>query len=84
MLGTLPRREFRAGLYEVIKYGVIASRPLFESLGARSAALFVAAVDFRAFLQSHPRVALLLLEMVVTCMSGFDSSSWSTSTGLVM
>ena len=30
LLGTLPRREFRAGLYEVIKYGVIASRPLFE------------------------------------------------------
>ena len=23
---TLPRREFRAGLYEVVKYGVIASR----------------------------------------------------------
>ena len=32
VLGTLPRREFRAGLYEVVKYGVIASRPLFERL----------------------------------------------------
>jgi 3-dehydroquinate synthase len=40
VLQTLPRREFRAGLYEVIKYGVIASRPLFESLGSRLAALF--------------------------------------------
>jgi 3-dehydroquinate synthase len=31
-LTTLPRREFRAGLYEVVKYGIIASRPLFERL----------------------------------------------------
>jgi 3-dehydroquinate synthase len=30
LLGSLPRREFRAGLYEVVKYGVIASRPLFD------------------------------------------------------
>ncbi len=29
-LGTLPRREFRSGLYEVIKYGMIASRDLFD------------------------------------------------------
>jgi 3-dehydroquinate synthase len=26
LLGTLPRREFRSGLYEVVKYGMIASR----------------------------------------------------------
>ncbi|MBM41601.1 MAG: 3-dehydroquinate synthase [Acidobacteria bacterium] len=32
LLDTLPRREMRAGLYEVVKYGVIASRPLFEQL----------------------------------------------------
>jgi len=32
LLDTLPRRELRAGLYEVVKYGVIASRPLFERL----------------------------------------------------
>jgi 3-dehydroquinate synthase len=30
VLSTLPRREFRAGLYEVVKYGMIASRALFE------------------------------------------------------
>jgi 3-dehydroquinate synthase len=32
LLGSLPRREFRAGLYEVIKYGIIASRPLFDRI----------------------------------------------------
>ena len=37
LLATLPRREFRAGLYEVIKYGVIASRALFDRVGTRSA-----------------------------------------------
>jgi 3-dehydroquinate synthase len=31
-LSTLPRREFRSGLYEVVKYGMIASRPLFDRL----------------------------------------------------
>ena len=30
VLRSLPPREFRAGMYEVIKYGVIASRPLFD------------------------------------------------------
>ncbi len=33
VLGTLPRREFRAGLYEVVKYGMIADRGLFERVG---------------------------------------------------
>ena len=32
MLETLPRREFRAGLYEVVKYGMIASPGLFARL----------------------------------------------------
>jgi 3-dehydroquinate synthase len=40
LLGTLPRREFRAGLYEVVKYGVIASRDLFEQVSAGLTALF--------------------------------------------
>ena len=37
VLSTLPRREFRAGLYEVVKYGVIASRPLFDQVAANAA-----------------------------------------------
>jgi 3-dehydroquinate synthase len=32
LLGTLPSREFRAGLAEVVKYGVIADKPFFEWL----------------------------------------------------
>jgi 3-dehydroquinate synthase len=32
MLSTLPLREFRSGLYEIIKYGVIGDAPLFEFL----------------------------------------------------
>lgn len=32
VLKTLPEREFRAGMAEVIKYGVIWDRPLFEQL----------------------------------------------------
>ena len=35
LVGTLPRREFRAGLYEVVKYGMTSSRSLFERV-ARS------------------------------------------------
>jgi 3-dehydroquinate synthase len=33
-LATLPEREFRAGMAEVIKYGVIGDRDLFEALEA--------------------------------------------------
>jgi 3-dehydroquinate synthase len=40
LLESLPRREFRAGLYEVVKYGVIASRPLFEEVRGHLAQLF--------------------------------------------
>jgi 3-dehydroquinate synthase len=40
LLATLPRREFRAGLYEVIKYGVIASRGLFDCVAGSLKALF--------------------------------------------
>lgn len=40
LLVTLPRREFRAGLYEVVKYGVIANRALFERLDADLPAIF--------------------------------------------
>jgi len=40
VLGTLARREFRSGLYEVVKYGVIASRPLFEKVQDGLTAIF--------------------------------------------
>lgn len=40
VLISLPRREFRAGLYEVVKYGVIASRGLFDRVSDSLKALF--------------------------------------------
>lgn len=40
VLASLPRREFRAGLYEVIKYGMIASRDLFDRVAEQLGALF--------------------------------------------
>jgi 3-dehydroquinate synthase len=39
VLVTLPAREFRSGLYEVVKYGVIASRPLFDRVSRRLSAV---------------------------------------------
>jgi 3-dehydroquinate synthase len=38
-LKTLPPREFRSGLYEIIKYGVIADEPLFAFLESSIEAL---------------------------------------------
>lgn len=40
VLGSLGRREFRAGLYEVVKYGVISSAPLFDRVATGLAAIF--------------------------------------------
>jgi 3-dehydroquinate synthase len=40
LLDSLPRREFRAGFYEVIKYGVIRSQPLFDRLQPNLKAIF--------------------------------------------
>ena len=40
LLKTLPRREFRSGLYEVVKYGMIASRGLFDQVAGNTRALF--------------------------------------------
>ena len=40
LLRTLPRREFRSGLYEVVKYGMIASRDLFERIAGDTKAIF--------------------------------------------
>jgi 3-dehydroquinate synthase len=39
-LTTLPRREFRAGLYEVVKYAIIANADLFTRIQAGLKALF--------------------------------------------
>lgn len=40
LLKTLPRREFRSGLYEVVKYGMIASRPLFARVAGETKRIF--------------------------------------------
>jgi 3-dehydroquinate synthase len=40
LLRTLPRREFRSGLYEVVKYGMIASRNLFDRVAHETTAIF--------------------------------------------
>ncbi len=37
VLKTLPEREYRAGLFEVVKHGVIASEELFDLMANRSA-----------------------------------------------
>jgi 3-dehydroquinate synthase len=39
VLGTLPHRQYRAGLYEIIKYGVIADPALFRYLERHMLAL---------------------------------------------
>lgn len=54
LLSTLPRREFRAGLYEAVKYGVIASRGLFDRLASDLRKLFA-------------REAAALLPVVAEC-----------------
>ncbi|OFV93989.1 MAG: 3-dehydroquinate synthase [Acidobacteria bacterium RIFCSPLOWO2_12_FULL_65_11] len=40
LVGTLPHREFRAGLYEVIKYGMTSSASLFDRLLRERTAIF--------------------------------------------
>src|SRR5207244_9718305 len=40
VLPPLPRREFRAGLYEVIKYGMTSSAALFDRVGKDRKAIF--------------------------------------------
>jgi 3-dehydroquinate synthase len=40
VLATLPRREFRAGLYEVVKYGMTSSPTLFERVARDRTAIF--------------------------------------------
>ena len=45
VLGTLPRREFRAGLYEVIKYGMTSSAALFDRIAKDRKAIFARAAE---------------------------------------
>jgi 3-dehydroquinate synthase len=45
VLGTLPRREFRAGLYEVIKYGMTSSADLFDRVARDRKAIFARAPE---------------------------------------
>ena len=45
LLGTLPRREFRSGLYEVVKYGVIANRELFDRVARETKRIFARESD---------------------------------------
>ena len=48
VLATLPRREFRAGLYEVVKYGMTSSPSLFERLAREQTAIFARNPDVLA------------------------------------
>jgi 3-dehydroquinate synthase len=45
LLETLPRREFRAGLYEIIKYGMTSSRDLFDRIDRDMDAIFARKSD---------------------------------------
>ena len=45
ILASLPQREFRSGLGEVVKYGVIMDAPLFELLDSRQADVLNQAPD---------------------------------------
>src|SRR3954447_14788195 len=45
VLSTLPRREFRAGLYEVIKYGVTSSAALFDRVARDRKPIFARAIE---------------------------------------
>ena len=48
LLDTLPTRELRAGLFEVVKYGVIANRALFERLATDLPRIFAREPDVMA------------------------------------
>jgi 3-dehydroquinate synthase len=53
VLGTLPRREFRAGLYEVIKYGMTSSPALFNRVAAERSAIFARQPDVLLYVVSE-------------------------------
>jgi 3-dehydroquinate synthase len=62
MLDTLPHREFRSGLYEVVKYGVIADAELFQFLERRMSA--VLRRDSAALAWIIPRCAAIKARVV--------------------
>ena len=62
LLQTLPHREFRSGLYEVVKYGVIADAELFRFLEKRMAA--VLRRDLSALCWLIPRCAAIKARVV--------------------
>jgi len=53
LLSTLPHREFRSGLYEVVKYGVISDGELFEFLEKRMPALLRRDADALSYVIQH-------------------------------
>ncbi len=62
LLRTLPKREFRSGLYEVVKYGVIWSHNLFEHLRTHRKA--IVAQDPAALLPAIVESAAIKAEVV--------------------
>ncbi len=61
-LRTLPHREYRSGLYEVVKYGVIADAELFEFLERRMDAILRR--DPAALARIIPRCAAIKAQVV--------------------
>ena len=64
VLGSLPPREYRAGLFEVIKHGIIASPELFAILAERSADV----------LAQHPEVLEKIIDESVRIKAGVVSA----------
>jgi 3-dehydroquinate synthase len=56
VLGTLPRREFRAGLYEVVKYGMTSSAPLFDRVAKETKAIFARAEGLTSIIAESCRI----------------------------
>lgn len=53
LLSTLPHREFRSGVYEVVKYGVISDGELFEFLEKRMQTLLRRDADALSYVIQH-------------------------------
>jgi 3-dehydroquinate synthase len=53
LLDTLPAREYRAGLFEVVKHGVIASAPLFRTMKSSPKAILAQVPDAVEYIVSE-------------------------------